>query len=220
MPKSKRRAPRSRQHQSSNVRRRATGQTASQQSRGRTRWAFLGGAAVLVAAIAAAFVYQANNGNPSSAAPTPPAVATAAPTLARRIDGIPCNNENIGYHVHAHLQIVYEGQNVAVPANIGIDDNTCVYYLHTHDNSGELHIEAPTARRFTLGNFFDIWGQPLSTSHLASIPLRKGQHLRTYLNGKLYHGKPRSIELVAHQLVALEIGPPFVQPAGFNFQGD
>ena len=222
MPKNKRRAPPGRKRQSSNVRRRAAEQKSSPQARGGTQWISLGGAALtlVVVALAAGVIYRTRGGKSSNPTATPLAVSTAAPTLARRIDGIPCNNENISYHVHAHLQIVYQGQNVAVPANIGIDDNTCVYYLHTHDNSGELHIEAPVARLFTLGNFFDIWGQPLSSSHLASIALRKGQHLRTFLNGKLYHGNPRSIELTAHQLVALEVGPPFVQPAGFDFQGD
>jgi hypothetical protein len=222
MPKNKRRTPRPRKRQSSNVRRRATDQKTGQRARGGTAWIPVGGAVItsLVVAIVAIFVYQMRGGKGSASTATPPSVATAAPTLARRIDGIPCNNENISYHVHAHLQIVYEGQSVAVPANIGIDDNTCVYYLHTHDTSGELHIESPVARKFTLGNFFDIWGQPLSISHLASIALTKKQHLRAYLNGKRYVGNPRSIELTAHQLIALEVGPPFVRPAGFDFQGD
>jgi len=222
MPKNKRRAPPTRKRQSSNVRRRATEQKSSQRTRGGIPWIALGGAAitVLIVAVAGVFVYRARGAQGSSSSATPPAVATAAPTLARRIDGIPCNDNTISYHVHAHLQIVYDGQNVAVPANIGIDDNTCVYYLHTHDASGELHIEAPEARLFTLGNFFDIWGQPLSSTRLASIPLHKGQHLHAFLNGKPYHGNPRSIELSAHQLIALEVGPPFVRPAGFDFQGD
>lgn len=222
MPKSRRRAPRSNHRQSSNARRRAAEQTVSQRSRPATPRGIVAGALVviLVTAVGAILIIHARTGQSTSTAATPPAIATAAPTFARRIDGIPCNNANIGYHVHAHLQIVYQGKNLALPANIGIDDNTCVYYLHTHDDSGEIHIEAPVARLFTLGNFFDIWGQPLSSTHLASIPLRRGQQLRTYLNRKPYHGNPRSIELVAHQLIALEIGPPFVKPAGFDFQGD
>jgi hypothetical protein len=180
------------------------------------------GAAVSIGVVAIVLLVfsQTRGGASPAATATAPSVPTAAPSLARRIDGIPCNNENVGYHVHAHLQVVYEGHNVDIPANIGIDDNTCVYYLHTHDNSGELHIEAPTYRYFTLGNFFDIWGQPLSSSRIATLSVRKGQHIRTFLNGKVYPGDPRSIELRAHRLIALEIGPPFVHPAGFDFQGD
>jgi len=175
---------------------------------------------VVVVAIVLLIFSQTRGGASPAATATAPPVPTAAPSLARLIDGIPCNNENVGYHVHAHLQVVDQGHNVDIPANIGIDDNTCAYYLHTHDNSGELHIEAPAYRYFTLGNFFDIWGQPLSSTRIATLPARAGQHIRTFLNGKLYSGNPRSIELRAHRLIALEIGPPFVQPAGFDFQGD
>jgi hypothetical protein len=173
-----------------------------------------------VVVIVALVVTGGRSGASSAPTATPPSIGTAAPTLARRIDGIPCNTGNVSYHVHAHLQILYKGRDLEVPANIGINDNTCVYYLHTHDNSGELHVEAPTYRYFTLGNFFDIWGQPLSSTQVASLPLGKGQHLRTYLNGKLYRKNPRTIELRAHRLIALEVGPPFIRPSGFNFEGD
>jgi hypothetical protein len=222
MPKNKRRAPRPRKGQSSSARRRVVEQKSAQQSRGGISWHSVIGAAVTagVVAIAALVFTQTRGGASPAATATAPSVATAASTLARRIDAIPCNDANITYHVHAHLQIVYEGHTVAVPANIGIDDNTCVYYLHTHDNSGELHIEAPTYRYFTLGNFFDIWGLPLSSSRIASFSLRKGQHIRAFLNGKSYGGDPRTIELRAHRLIVLEVGPPFVRPSGFDFQGD
>lgn len=178
---------------------------------------------MLVIAVAAAYLVAQASGGTASAptlTPAPAASSTAEPTMARRIDGIPCNDENIGYHVHAHLQILLRGREVAVPANIGIDDNTCVYYLHTHDNSGELHLEAPTYRRFTLGNFFDIWGQTLSRRHIGTIPIKPGETIRVYVDGKVYRGDPRLIQLVAHRLIALEIGPPFVKPSGFDFQGD
>lgn len=185
-------------------------------------WVSLFGAlgTLVLAGVVAVLVYHARAGNAPVPTPTVPSIPTAAPTLARRIDGIPCNNVNISYHVHAHLEIDYGGKDVAVPANIGIDDNTCAYYLHTHDNSGEIHIEAPVVRKFTLGNFFDIWGQQLSRRRIGSIPMRKGQLVRTFVDGKVFAGDPRSIELRAHRLIALEIGPPFVRPSGFDFQGE
>lgn len=30
------------------------------------------------------------------------------------------------------------------------------YWLHTHDESGVIHIESPLRRAFTLGNVFDL----------------------------------------------------------------
>jgi hypothetical protein len=35
------------------------------------------------------------------------------------------------------------------------------FWLHTHDTSRVIHIESPAVRRYTLGEFFDLWGQPL-----------------------------------------------------------
>jgi len=53
-------------------------------------------------------------------------------------------NEQLAYHIHAHLSILNGDQGeVSVPANIGIRD-ACLYWLHTHDDTGVIHIEAPS----------------------------------------------------------------------------
>src|SRR5678815_4067946 len=74
------------------------------------------------------------------------------------------------YHVHSHLSIFLDGVALSVPSHIGIvrltATSTCYYTLHTHDYSGKLHIEAATPVEFTLGEFFRIWGQPVSYTHL------------------------------------------------------
>ncbi len=176
------------------------------------------GLAVVAAVVVVVFAL-ANRPRTSAVEPTPQLALSDAPTMAPRVDGIPCNTGGISYHVHAHLQIEYEGKGLALPANIGIHDDTCLYYLHTHDESGELHIEAPAYFKFTLGEFFDIWHQPLSSTRLATLHVPPGKTLRTYLNGKVFSGNPRTIELLPHRLIALEIGPPFVRPSGFDFEG-
>src|SRR5258708_5443270 len=72
---------------------------------------------------------------------TTPATA-AGSVAAAQIDGIPCEQtEQLSYHVHAHLTIIVNGQPVVVPANIGIPGGRCVYWLHTHDTSGIIHVE-------------------------------------------------------------------------------
>src|SRR5437868_3603602 len=85
-------------------------------------------------------------------------VAVARLTV-HAIDGLSCDpTEQVNYHVHAHLTIANRGSLSYPPANVGIHllDHLCLYWLHTHDNSGIIHIEAPHPIRPTLGNFFDI----------------------------------------------------------------
>jgi len=75
---------------------------------------------------------------------------------ALTIDGIGCNPmEQAVFHIHAHLDIIINGAYFLVPSQVGIPSN-CFYWLHTHDESGIVHIEAPIHRDFTLGQFFDI----------------------------------------------------------------
>jgi len=188
-------------------------------------------ALAVVLAIAAFLIFDRQ----PAAAPSPHSLTTGAlkgtaapgatpagtvPTQARIIDGIPCNAENVTYHEHAHLDILDRGTQVVVPANTGIVDNTCLYWLHTHDNSGEIHMEMPRYRPVTLGNFFDVWGQPLSRTRAAQVRVKPGESMRVYVNLKRYYGDPRAITLHRHTLITIEVGPPFEKPNTFDFQGD
>ena len=141
-------------------------------------------------------------------------------TLAPVVDGIPCNAEDVTYHEHAHLAILEAGNQVTVPANIGIVDDTCLYWLHTHDDSGEIHMEAPKPQVFTLGEFFDVWHRALSRHRIGNRATASGQTMRVYVNGAIYNGNPRDIVIRRHTQIGLEIGPPFARPAPFDFQGD
>ncbi|MBV9285317.1 MAG: hypothetical protein JO176_11925, partial [Acidimicrobiia bacterium] len=99
------------------------------------------------------------------------------------VDGIHCNTtEQVAYHVHAHLSVFVNGELRPIPPGVGIVQpvasqtpngslygaSNCYYWLHVHAQDGVIHIESPSVRRYTLGNFFDIWGQRLSTSQVDS----------------------------------------------------
>ncbi|HEV3230757.1 MAG TPA: hypothetical protein VG245_00740 [Candidatus Dormibacteraeota bacterium] len=149
---------------------------------------------------------------------------TAGGGQGQDVDGIQCqSHEQVAYHVHAHLFIILDGKFQTVSALIGIPlDPTgqprCFYWLHTHDQSGIIHIESPDQRLYTLGQFFDVWGQPLSRNGVATYPVPNGD-LTAYVDGQPYTGDPREIVLKAHTQVVLELGatsppPEFVFPAG------
>jgi hypothetical protein len=142
-----------------------------------------------------------------------PASSSTDPT----INGIPCQtNEQLAVHYHAHLSIIVGGNETTLPAGVGIDQTTqCLYWLHTHATDGIIHIEAPkssAARKFTLGDVFDIWGKPLSSTQIGAAKLTKDQKLVMYVDGKPYPGNPRSIVLASHTQVVIEITPPEVTP--------
>lgn len=133
----------------------------------------------------------------------------------RAIANIQCEAmEQTASHYHAHLDILNEGTPVNLPAGIGIRGK-CLYWLHTHASDGIIHIEAPKSaatRTFTLGDFMKVWGQPLDSSHVSTLTLRKDQKLVVYVDGKIYDGDPKKIELKPHMLITLEITPPVVDP--------
>jgi len=106
----------------------------------------------------------------------------------------------------------------ATPQTTGgpyVGSGTCFYWLHSHDQSGVIHIESPVQKLYTLGDYFAIWGQPLADSQVGPA---KGT-LTVYVNGTRYTGDPRSITLNAHTLIQLDVGTnvlpqPYTFPAG------
>src|SRR3972149_483421 len=66
------------------------------------------------------------------------------------IAGITCERERLDFHIHVRLSIFVNGQRREVPEGLGIRDG-CLYWLHTHDASGLIHIEAPSPGEFRLG---------------------------------------------------------------------
>ena len=57
---------------------------------------------------------------------------------------------------------------------------------HTHDDTGIGHIESPENRTFTLGEFFDIWGEKFSNSQIFDNIVEENYNktLTVYVNGK------------------------------------
>ena len=138
------------------------------------------------------------------------------------VDGIPCaGQEYVTLHVHTHLAIFDRGQQVQVPRLIGgaaVPPQGCLYWIHTHDATGIIHVEAPQlsppgGSQYNLGILFDIWGQPLSRDNVAGL---KGP-VTAYVNGQKYDGDLHMIPLSAHNLVTLEVGTPLEPPPNYSF---
>jgi hypothetical protein len=128
------------------------------------------------------------------------------------VDNVYCDTqEQNAFHIHAHLKIYINGQALPLPAQIGIaGDQSCLYWLHTHDTSGVIHIEAPANHSFTLGNFLDEWSTVFPTLGYPSQLDQTGWQV--YVNGKPYIGDFHKIPLAAHALVTLMYNSPQAVP--------
>jgi hypothetical protein len=174
-------------------------------------------------AMVAACGSTANTGtSPTTTGPTPPppvlSAAIGATVTGQPIDGITCDASapQLVVHVHAHLAVYVDGAARAVPKNIGIlpsvGGSPCAYWLHSHDDDGIMHVESPVVRSFTLGNYFDVWGLPLDSSHVGPA----NGAVIAYLNGQTFTGDVRSIPLTAHAVVQLDVAGS-VSPAAYTF---
>jgi hypothetical protein len=86
-------------------------------------------------------------------------------------------HQNLAFHIHPRMVITVDGQNEVLPANIGINAG-CMSEVHTHDATGEIHVESFRNDRLTLLNlrhFFDVWGV---------TPEREGYTLEIYFQGE------------------------------------
>jgi hypothetical protein len=164
----------------------------------------------------------------TAAAEAVPILAPATGATGQPVDGIDSGAaEQLAFHVHAHLQIYVDGQQRAVPAGIGVVPplqvrqtaqgpfvlgGAGIYWLHTHDGSGVVHIESPVERPFTLGELFDVWGQPLGPDQVGPAH----GPVTALVDGAVAGGDPRDIPLTAHAVVQLDVGTPVpFQPFSF-----
>ncbi len=142
---------------------------------------------------------------------------------AKTIDGLSCEaNEGAVTHTHAALKMYVNGQQSQIPANIGVNTaSSCLYAVHTHATNNIIHVEAPDRKTYTLGQFFDIWGQPLSRTQVADNTSDASNNLTFEVfdaNGKLtpYTGDPKSLPLTDHETIVILYNSPAVQPTPFT----
>ena len=96
----------------------------------------------------------------------------------------------------------------------------CTYQIHTHDGSGRIHIEAPAAVNYNLGNFFHVWGMPLAADNIAGITTTPIVIYITESDGTttVFSGDPNTIDLTAHRLITIQLGdPPLTEIPNFTW---
>lgn len=137
------------------------------------------------------------------------------------VDGVSCDSsEQSNFHIHANLTIYINGKQTAPPPGIGIaPDNSCIYWLHTHNTDGMIHIEAPGGSSITLKNLLDIW-----SGHFSQLgypgELNQTARWQVYVDGKPFKGNFHTIPLRAHTVITLAYNSPGVHPnTNINWNG-
>jgi hypothetical protein len=162
-----------------------------------------GGIRALAAFVASSAVWAALATSPARAQ-----IPTGAP-----VDGIRCDPaEGVAMHIHPHLTILDHGKPVPIPEDVGRPIAAqCFYWLHTHTPDGIIHVESPKVREFYLGQFFAVWGQPLTPHDVAGAKPRPDEHIKIYVDGEPYAGDPRKIEFAQHLDIVILVGPPYAK---------
>jgi len=198
------------------------------------RLVVVGLAALAIAASAAAALVPAPPPGPlgPEGVPIPKAKVFAnvrQVKLGQTIDGVTCQRvEKIAFHIHAHLTLFVGTTAYQVPYGIGIapplqgvsttagpfvSGGSCFMWLHTHASDGIIHEEAPKLMAFTLGQFFAVWGVPLSSSQVG----RARGKVTAFYNGKPWKRSPAAIPLTSEAQIQLDVGSPVVAPQHIVF---
>jgi hypothetical protein len=128
------------------------------------------------------------------------------------IDGVACDTTTPTVHIHAHLTLIADGEQRAIPIAVGAPDPfevedfviaaRCFYWLHTHDATGIVHLEAPVSTPLTLGQFFAIWGQQLTRTNVGGF----SGDVTAYIDSTRYDGDLGAIPITAHEQITLIVG--------------
>jgi hypothetical protein len=152
--------------------------------------------------------------------------------------GLPAfKSEQLFYHVHAHLDVYLDGKSVVVPAGLGIGGDPkaqvgtengqqvaglsgtcskpCISPLHTHDETGVLHVENDKERQINLGQLFTEWGVRFNPD-CAGGYCAPDKPYKVYVNGQQFSGDASTVVLKNLEEIAVVIGtPPTTIPNAF-----
>ncbi|MGH2515583.1 MAG: hypothetical protein ACRDHP_07995 [Ktedonobacterales bacterium] len=192
-------------------------------------------AIVIVAFIAFLIVHAAIGSGSGSGNSATGTIITGTGTYTAPVDGTPrdtmscLGTEGTVIHIHMYLEIYVDGQQVQVPANTGIiqqqNGNACFYPLHVHQGEANIiHEETPIQATYTLGAFFDVWGQQLSKTQVMQYTADAAHPLTFEVfdtNGKLtkYTGNPLNLPFHAHDTIVILYNSPNVKPTPFTNWG-
>jgi hypothetical protein len=119
--------------------------------------------------------------------------------------------EQLAYHIHQNLNLFIDGNQVQIPANIGIAGASELAVIHVHPDSAGgsdnvIHIESPEQKLFTLGDFFGVWGLKFTATSIGGYTNGGGKTVQVYVDGQRYEGNPTQLPLANHEVLTVAFG--------------
>jgi hypothetical protein len=132
----------------------------------------------------------------------------------------------LGRRNGVHVEVFAANRVVIVPAGIGtlpprtysagrISDARCYGELVTLEPTGVILVRA--GARLTMASLFRSWGQPLSSTRLASFRAPAGTRVAVFVDGRPWRGSPGGVVLDRHAEIVLEVGPHVPPHPSFTF---
>lgn len=167
--------------------------------------------ALLVVVLALGFALASFTGILPTGGSTPNA-NLSSPRNFPPIAGIGCDEtvEDVS-SARAMLVIRVNGQRQTIPGGIG-KRTGCRYGAYTSDSTGVIHIDVAAGQSFTLGQFFNIWLEPLDETRIGQYVGSGGEVVFAFVDREPWEGDPRAIPLAVQTIIELQLGTERQEP--------
>jgi hypothetical protein len=172
-------------------------------------------------AVAAGVFFFTNRNDTSSTPPgaLPGELTTEAPwpangaKSAARATALGLPPEGTTMHEHANVQIFVHGKEEQIPTDVGINPSAgTIQSIHTHDDTGLVHLESSESREFTLGDFFGVWGVRFTPSCLGAYCNEGDNRLQVFLDGEEVTDDLQDVQLDDQTVIVVTYGTPAELP--------
>lgn len=141
------------------------------------------------------------------------------------VDGMSCQAHSRSVSA-VHVELFADNRVVIVPAGIGlmpplrtqgafVRSRRCAYQLRTLDPTGLVLLGA--GGPYTLGDLFDLWGQPLNHTVMAGFRSSTHENVSVFIGDRRWTGAPRTAPLARHSQVTIEVGAPVRPHSSYVF---
>jgi hypothetical protein len=183
---------------------------------------------ITIAVAAGVFFFTNRNERDTSTVALPGELTTKAPWDANAAKsaargtalGLPA--EGTTMHEHADVEVFVHGTKEPIPTDIGIDPGAgTIQSIHTHDDTGLVHLESSESREFTLGEFFGVWGVRFTPSCLGAYCNDGNNRLQVFVDGDEVTDNLQDVQLDDQTVIVVTYGTaaelPDPIPSTFDF---